>query len=1541
MTSGRRLLITVVALLLAFVVIPAGRASAADCATFNRDLNYPDGTQVSAGETITKGWRLNNCGTTNWSGYRAVRVGGSFGPSSFAVPGVAPGTTGDLYTSITVPSTAGLHRATYRMQGPSGQFGDSFWVEVNVDSPTYSCAEFVADLNYPDGSQVTSGQTIHKGWRLKNCGALYWLGDHRAVRISGSFGPASLGLPVVNPGATGDIYTDITVPTTPGLHRATYRLENPNGQFGDTFWVEVNVVSPTYSCSAFVADVNYPDGSQVPAGESIHKGWRIKNCGALHWLGDTRAVRISGSFGPTSFGLPVVAPGATDDIYADITVPTTPGLHRATYQLEDPNGLFGDVFWVEVNVSSPTYSCSELVADLSYPDGSPVPAGEYISKGWRLKNCGVLHWLGDTRAVRVSGSFGPTSFNVPVVAPGDTGDIWTAITVPTTPGLHRVTYQLENPNGRFGAVFWLEVNVVSPTYSCAAFVGHLNYPDGTPVPTGEYISKIWRLKNCGVLFWMGDHRAVRVSGNFGPTSFDIPVVEPGETGDIWTAITVPTTPGTHRVTYQLENPNGLFGDLFWLEVNVVSPTYSCAALVGDLNHPAGSQVTPGQTIKKGWRLKNCGVLFWMGDTRAVRVSGNFGPTSFKLPVVKPGTMGDVFADITVPTTPGLHRATYQLENPNGLFGATFSVEVNVESEAALLAPVSRGQTLTVLHGYNDPLPGEPCNIGGGGADHCGNQKYGLDLVPGAQAAARTLAAQADGRTLAPADGPILAPLPGRIAWISGDCLGMLTRDNLNLNVCHFSSFSVALGDEVARGAVLGTRSTSWVHLSLDDRYRDPSKPPVPFSGAHTLEGLSLEPGPDDQRNQHVAVALTSTNESMLPDLVLSDVTFSQSPTPGVLVELRNAGATSSGSFKVRWSLGGVAQGDAAHGPLLPNTESSVHFPLAAAPGTYIVRAEADFDGQVQESNETNNTLEHQVVLPELLVYAGEDLSSAEGTPISFSGSFQDSDPSRTHTIEWSFGDGGSAAGTLTPAHAYADNGIYKVTLKVTNSDGAVESDTLDVAVANLPPLVTAGEDQTGKRGEPLRFAGAFTDPGAADTHTYLWDFGDGATADTLAPVHRYRDAGTYQVTLVVRDDDGGEGSDSLAVTISEEHFCEDAFVETFDAYGKGANPAGWVDYEIEGHRFDKEGAFRTGLRDGEIVYVSHEDRGASEYRGEGADGWRSYEWSGQFRLPEGKRGNAFLFYSNIQSSRFYQLKATGSDRRGYSLFKGWRSSLTGSTESGFVPEGKVAYRFRIRVESLAGATAIQARFWREEEPEPADWMIDALDTDEPLESGTIGVVSFAEGSVFDAFRVKALSEASGITGDRDRDDICDASDNCPAAANPEQDDADNDGTGDACDACTAAFSGGDACLDSGYDPTTGLSSRVVALVGRTRHIPGDGTCGAKGFYRLSEGGGLVFQTSSLPEEGHYRFRFRLRAGGRDDERFPLRIKIGGRSYNVPLDSDEEHGAWRRSKAVSVTLPPGVHAVRLLATDGTVDVEEAELEEVCAEESAQTAADASR
>ena len=166
------------------------------------------------------------------------------------------------------------------------------------------------------------------------------------------------------------------------------------------------------------------------------------------------------------------------------------------------------------------------------------------------------------------------------------------------------------------------------------------------------------------------------------------------------------------------------------------------------------------------------------------------------------------------------------------------------------------------------------------------------------------------------------------------------------------------------------------------------------------------------------------------------------------------------------------------------------------------------------------------------VNAGNDQTVNEGDTVSFSGSFTDTGWLDTHTIEWDFGDGGTASGTLTPTHAYGDDGVYTVTLTVTDDDVGVGTDTLTVTVNNVAPTVEAGDDQTVDEGDTVSFSGSFTDPGA-DTHTIEWDFGDGGTATgTLTPTHAYGDNGVYMVTLTVTDDDVGVGSDTLAVTVN-------------------------------------------------------------------------------------------------------------------------------------------------------------------------------------------------------------------------------------------------------------------------------------------------------------------------------------------------------------------------------------------------------------------------
>jgi uncharacterized repeat protein (TIGR01451 family) len=189
------------------------------------------------------------------------------------------------------------------------------------------------------------------------------------------------------------------------------------------------------------------------------------------------------------------------------------------------------------------------------------------------------------------------------------------------------------------------------------------------------------------------------------------------------------------------------------------------------------------------------------------------------------------------------------------------------------------------------------------------------------------------------------------------------------------------------------------------------------------------------------------------------------------------------------------------------------------------------------------TLEILAVNDPPVVDAGPDQTASEGSPVSFAGSFNDlerlSAPRAGEAIHWDFGDGASASGVLTPTHTYADNGVYTVTLTVTDTLGAAGQDTLRVTVENAPPSLGPLSDQTLVEDTLLTVSVTYTDPGAADTHTAQIDWGDGTvTAGAVDPLtgvvsgsHIYATPGSYTLTITITDDDGGVDSLSVTVTV--------------------------------------------------------------------------------------------------------------------------------------------------------------------------------------------------------------------------------------------------------------------------------------------------------------------------------------------------------------------------------------------------------------------------
>jgi len=167
-------------------------------------------------------------------------------------------------------------------------------------------------------------------------------------------------------------------------------------------------------------------------------------------------------------------------------------------------------------------------------------------------------------------------------------------------------------------------------------------------------------------------------------------------------------------------------------------------------------------------------------------------------------------------------------------------------------------------------------------------------------------------------------------------------------------------------------------------------------------------------------------------------------------------------------------------------------------------------------------------------------TATEGAEITFDASGSWDPDGHPLMYRWDFEDNGTwdTPWSYSPEakHVWCDDHTGKARVEVwesTTDEQLKARSTADVIVTNVAPVVNAGPDKTVNEGDTVHFIVSVYDPGHCDTWTYDWDFGDGNTSSgTMFPKHVYGDDGVYTATLTVTDDDGGVGTDDLAVTVN-------------------------------------------------------------------------------------------------------------------------------------------------------------------------------------------------------------------------------------------------------------------------------------------------------------------------------------------------------------------------------------------------------------------------
>lgn len=177
-------------------------------------------------------------------------------PDSVPLPSALPGETIEVTVPLEAPLAPGIHRSTWRPRNAQGElFGDILFAEIRVpvsSTPGASAqedAQLESHVTFPDGSEMSPGETFAKTWAIRNTGSIPWTEGYALTYVGGAeLGEMrQIGVSGITPQQVAHVSVTLTAPMTPGRAIGRWRMRNPRGEFfGSTLFVAIVVTeSPT------------------------------------------------------------------------------------------------------------------------------------------------------------------------------------------------------------------------------------------------------------------------------------------------------------------------------------------------------------------------------------------------------------------------------------------------------------------------------------------------------------------------------------------------------------------------------------------------------------------------------------------------------------------------------------------------------------------------------------------------------------------------------------------------------------------------------------------------------------------------------------------------------------------------------------------------------------------------------------------------------------------------------------------------------------------------------------------------------------------------------------------------------------------------------------------------------------------------------------------------------------------------------------------------------------------------------------------------